>query len=174
MKKIMSLLAITVLFAACSVDDDSNEEVVTSIEGNYKLTAFTTTNAYDLNEDGTASTDVLAETGCLDNNRFVFATNNRGEVVNANSLDVTLTPVEGSTDEYEYTITCVDEPEFSAFVYNVEDDMVRVTSNGESFDGIISEDTITFTIEDGFNLEEEGPNGPVEISEDITLVYTKQ
>jgi len=71
------LLAIALVFAACSSDDDSNDTTA-NLEGTWKLTAFNTENAYDLNEDGTTSTSVMDETSCYQNETITFNADGTG------------------------------------------------------------------------------------------------
>ena len=65
MKKFIAMAAVALLSFSCS-DDDSNE-LVTSVEGTWTLTSFELNQALDINGDGTASTDMITESGCFGN-----------------------------------------------------------------------------------------------------------
>ena len=76
MKKIVLTLLIASVLFSCKKDDDGNTEI--AIDGIWRLTSFTTENAYDLNEDGTSSNDVISETSCYQNETLEFNADNTG------------------------------------------------------------------------------------------------
>jgi len=172
--KNLIILIIAITISSCSVDDNSKTKV-SGLEGTYRLTSYTVENPYDLNADGTATTNIIAETNCFNNNLFIFDVDNRGESQNATKLDIDLEP--NSNNQYEYSLNCIDTPDNTAFFYNIEDKIVRVTSSGNTIDGTLSDDdsTITFNIANGLTLPvEDGNGGVTETMQDIVLVYTLQ
>jgi uncharacterized lipoprotein YehR (DUF1307 family) len=176
MKKILLLLVVAVAVTACSKnDDDSGNNGSVSVEGNWKLTSFTTENEYDLNEDGTASNNVMTETGCYLNETIAFNGDATGTAQSTSYAEITLDLVAGTTNEYEYSIACVQENETTAFAWTQNGDTVVLTFAGFTYTGAKSDDTITIVLENGLAFEVEDDNGgTVMITEDITFVYTKQ
>ncbi len=174
MKKLFGLLLVAAAFTACSKDDD-NSNNSTSVEGNWKLTAFETENAYDLNNDGTASKSVMDETDCYQNETLSFDGNGTGEATSTSYADIQLTLVVGTTDEYEYTIDCVSETEVTPFVYTKEGNDVSLVVGGfGNANATISGNTLTYVIQEGLFIEVDDNGTTTTVTEDITFVYTKQ
>lgn len=90
MKKLF-LGAAALLALSCSSDDDGGN---VSVEGTWKLTKFELTDGIDFNNDGTASTNLRAETGCFTNSTIVFEDND-AVTFNMESIDVEPEEVEG-------------------------------------------------------------------------------
>ncbi|QNJ97758.1 lipocalin/fatty acid-binding family protein [Constantimarinum furrinae] len=176
MKRILLLLIVAVAVTACSKnDDDSGNNGSVSVEGNWKLTSFTTENEYDLNGDETASNDVMAETECYQNETIVFNGNASGTANSTSYADITLELVAGTTNEYEYSVTCVEEDDATQFAWVQTGDTVTLTFAGFSYIGTKVDDQITIVLEEGLAFEvEDGNGGTVLVTEDITFVYTKQ
>lgn len=161
------------LFTACSNDDDGGSNG-TSVEGNWRLTAFTTENNYDINEDGTATNDFMMETNCYSNETITFNSNNTGTVTSRSFADITLELVSGSTTDYEYSVDCVQETDNTTIVWAQSENIVTLTGPGIVYEGLISGSTLTFVIEEGVFIEVEDGSGTATTTEDITFVYTKQ
>ena len=174
MKRLMGFLFIATLLASCSSDDDNGNNG-TSLEGNWKLTAFETENAYDLNNDGTASKSVMDETNCYQNETIRFDADGTGEATSTSYADIQLTLVAGTTDEYEYTVDCVSETEVTPFVYDKDGNEVSLIITGAgNATATLSGNTLTYVIQDGFFVEVDENGTTVTVTEDITFVYTKQ
>lgn len=177
MKKIIALAAVALLGISCS-DDDSSETNggSTSIEGTWKLTAFTLNEGADLNNDGTASTDMISESGCYSNSSLVFSTNNVA-TINIEELEIDLDLVVGTEDSYEYSIDCVEAtPEVAA--YAVAGNTVNITvtdgEDSETIPLVKSNNTLTLTIPEFVDVPIE-ENGNVTYSfVGASLVFTKQ
>lgn len=105
MKKFIAIAAVALLGFSCS-DDDNSTVLTTSVEGTWTLTSFELNEAIDLNDDGTASTDMIAESGCFSNSAITFNDDNTA-TVSFEELDINVTPVEGTEDEYEYSVECL-------------------------------------------------------------------
>ncbi|MEZ4857604.1 MAG: hypothetical protein R2781_02215 [Flavobacteriaceae bacterium] len=172
MKKIAFTLLIATLLISCKKDDDGDSG--TSIEGTWKLTAFTTETGFDFNNDGTASTNLLAETNCYQNETLEFSSNGSGTATTRSYADITLDFVAGSTTEYEYTVNCIQETETSSFNWAQNGSNMVITATDFSYTGTISGATLTIIIPSGFVVEVEDGNGTAFTTEDITIVYTKQ
>ncbi|MEM0517765.1 MULTISPECIES: lipocalin family protein [Aequorivita] len=173
MKKLFGLLFLALAFTACSSDDDSSSNEA-SIEGTWKMTAFNTENAYDLNNDGTASTSVMDETNCYQNETIVFNADGTGTAFNTSYADIELTLVAGTTDEYEYTVTCVSEDDSTPFLYTQNGNTITLTMGGFNQDVTLSGNTLTYVFEEGFYVEVDNNGTTTTVTEDITFVFTKQ
>src|SRR5690606_8985173 len=98
-----------------------------------KMTAFNTENAYDLNGDGTISSDVMGQTNCYQNETIVFNSNNTGAEMSTSRLDINLELVAGSANEYEYNVECVSENSTKAFTWTNNGNTVIITQLGSAF-----------------------------------------
>ena len=74
MKRLMSVLFIAVLFAACSSDDDNSSEP--SIVGSWTLIELNAENPMDFNNDGTADRNILNEIPCYEGHASFTADGN--------------------------------------------------------------------------------------------------
>lgn len=177
MKKIIALAAVALMGISCS-DDDSSETNggSTSIEGTWELTAFTLNEEADLDNDGTASTDMMAESGCYSNSNLMFSSNNVA-TINIEELEIDLDLVVGTEDSYEYSIDCIGAtPEVAA--YTVAGNTVNITvtdgEDSESIPLVKSNNTLTLTIPEFVDVPVE-ENGNISYSfVGATLVFTKQ
>ncbi len=173
MKKVLSLLAIALVLISCSGDDDNKSSNV-AVEGTWKMTVFSGETAVDLDMDGDSSNNLITETGCYQNETFVFNADGTGAINSSSYLDITLEIVAGSTDDYEYTIDCVQENDSSVMTWIQSGNSVTVTSDGASFSGTKDGDEITFVIPNGYDLEVVEGDGTAYVIEDLTIVYEKQ
>jgi len=172
MKKVFSLLMITMLFAACSSDDDNGNGNV-ALEGTWKMTAFKSQNAYDINGNGIISNDIMQQTNCYQNETLVFNANVTGADISTSYAEIDLELVAGSTNEYQYTVSCVNENTTSAFTWNQSGNTVNISQSGITFSGTQSVNQITFVIPNGFPIEVTQGNGTAIVTEDLTIVYEK-
>lgn len=173
MRKLFGLLLVTIAFTGCSKDDDNNDNS-TSVEGTWKLTAFETENAYDLNNDGTASKSVMDETSCYQNEFIKFNADGTGQATSNSYAEIQLVLVAGTNDEYEYSIDCVSEIDVTPFVYIKDGNQVDLSVGGSNASATISGNTLTYVIQDGFFVEVDDNGTTTTVTEDITFVYTKQ
>ncbi|MXN91864.1 hypothetical protein GR160_11585 [Flavobacterium sp. Sd200] len=119
MKKIAALTIAVVVTLSCSGDDD-NDNV--SLTGTWKLTSATLPEAVDFNNDGTASTDVMTETGCLNNSTIVFTDNVATAIVNMQTVDIR------QQNNGTYTVECGEaETEYAPFAES--EHIVTLTSD---------------------------------------------
>ncbi|WP_447637035.1 hypothetical protein [Flavobacterium microcysteis] len=111
------------LALSCSSDDDSDTLSNAAIEGTWKLTKYELPSSFDLNNDGTASNNLLTEVSCTSNSSLVF---NAGSTVNFNfsEIYIDLEPVAG-TETYVYTTEC-DTFGNEAYPYTVSDNIVSI------------------------------------------------
>lgn len=104
MKK-LALIALAAFAMACS-DDDNNSatNVNASIDGTWKLTAFTLDEPVDLNSDNASSTNMMAETSCYGNSTITFVSGTNA-TINLQTLDITLM---SNAIETSLVVDCVD------------------------------------------------------------------
>lgn len=170
MKKVFSLVLFVVLFASCSSDDDNG----VAIEGTWKMTAFKSQNAYDLNGDGVISNDIMGQTNCYQNETLVFNSNGTGASFSTSFAEIELVLVTGTTDQYEYSVDCVIENFTSAFTWTQDGDNISITEFGQTDTGVQNGNKLTFVINDGFSIDITQGSGVVTIDEDLTLEFIKQ
>jgi len=170
MKKVFSLVLFAVLFASCSSDDDNS----VAIEGTWKMTAFKSQNAYDLNGDGIISNDIMGETNCYQNETLVFNSNGTGANLSTSYAEISLELVPGTTDEYQYSVACINENFTTAFTWSQDGDVVTVTESGVTASAVQDGTKLTLVIPNGFPIEVEQDGVIVELNENLTIEYTKQ
>lgn len=147
MKKVLLFASMAAVMASCSDDDSNNTS--TGLSGTWKVTSFTSATPIDINGDGTASPDLMAETGCYNNMKFVFSGSN-SVVLNAQEADFDLDSGE---------MTCVTVPAQNG-TYAQDGNNVTVTIDGEAFTLVKSGNTLTGTDDTDFGT--------------VTMVVTKQ
>lgn len=87
----LTFSCLILVFTSCETDTDANRnaadipntETMSMLEGTYILTTMDATPAADLNEDGTASVDLLSETDCFDVMEATFNSNGTFTATNA-------------------------------------------------------------------------------------------
>ncbi|WP_299126968.1 hypothetical protein [uncultured Winogradskyella sp.] len=167
-------LASLVLITSCESDDDASTNSDASIEGTWLLTAWNSSIPLDLNNDGTASTNLLDEVNCLTNETIVFDANG-GAVVNSTSfLDLEIFVESGTTDSFEFEVNCEFEDETFALAYTRVDNPVILTEIGESegFVGTLNGNELNLDLEEEFEIYDD--EFEVAGTIDLNIVYTKQ
>lgn len=182
------LLTVIVVFALNSCDNEplegfdlSNPAIqnptggtaqTTSIAGTWKLTAWNSTNPVDINNDGTASTNLLTEFNCYNNETIVFNADNTGTINNTSYADIELELVTGTTNTYEYTTTCIPEIETIPMTWTQAGNLVAVNDGSGAVNLSLSGNQLSILIPAGF--EAVSTDGMVTVEEDLTFIYTKQ
>lgn len=174
MKKLLLLAGVATCFTACTNDEElfGGFEEPFSAVGYWKLTSMTVETPVDINEDGTASTDFMAESGCYQNELMQLLPNNTGVIVSNSYLNIS---VEGSfPDEVTFTTECVNEIEETPITnYTINAETITITDgDGTVIAGTLVGNTMTFIIPDGQIYMDAEMN--VVLQEDLTMVYTKQ
>ncbi|NMH26939.1 lipocalin-like domain-containing protein [Flavobacterium silvaticum] len=159
MKKIMILAAAAVFSFGCSGNDD-NASGTTSIDGTWKLTALTSSQPTDANEDGVATTDLIAEAGCFDQTTLVFASNN---------TFVYNLMMPGTTTCFPFTAN-------GTYVASGNNIAATITVEGEADtqNFVQSGNTLTATVPDFYEIEVTVGGETTYESIDAVLVFTKQ
>ena len=174
--------------AKCSATDNSGwvgPTIVTAvgggpsgnITGQYKLTGFNTSVPTDLNGDGTASTNQLNETNCM-NNMFLTLNSNNTYVADSKGTEIEFGTDPG-TGEMTQTMTCFNDPNLSgtwsvsgtivSFSYVDPDTNLPVTDRFN-----LVGNTLQFTVTNGSVVGTATGGEPVYITCDLTMIYTKQ
>jgi hypothetical protein len=169
MKK-LALIALAAFAIACSDDDnDSATTVNASLDGTWKLTAFTLNEPVDLNGDNAATTNMIIESDCYDNSTIVFVSGTTA-TLNLQELDITLVATELGTD---LAVDCIDSVPM-VYTYTATDN--SVTFDGETVHTFTrSGNTLSVDLPTVAGVPVEGTDG--EITYDFvggTLVFTKQ
>jgi hypothetical protein len=174
MKKLVLLAGIAMSLTACTNDEElfGGFEPPFSAAGSWKLTAMTVETPVDINNDGTASTDFLAETGCYQNELIQLLPNNTGKFISNSYSQLT---VEGTfPDDVTFTQECIVELEETNITnYTILEQTISITdAEGSVFAGTLVGNTMTFIIPEG-QIYFDGELNIV-LQEDLTMVYTKQ
>ena len=160
---------VLVCFTSCSTDDmqDSNNS---SITGVWKLTAWNIDGGFDINNDGTVSTNLLNEIDCSRNETLFF--DNDG-VVSLNTTfnpDINIALLNIETSEYSFNVACDTEGVISlATSYTVNDSMIMIGESEAQIDG----NQIFLVFQDRIKIYNEDFTQVLE-TKDLTLVYNKQ
>ena len=173
-KLILSLLAAsTLVFTSCSSDDDGGSSGV-SMTGTWKLTAWNSSIGYDINNDGTASTNLLDEFDCYNNETVVVSSNNTAVVNSTSYADITAEITAGTTDEFTYTVDCVQENDSFPVTWSVSGNTITFDEGtATEVNGTISGNTISVVVPEGFVVYS-SDFSEILVSQDLTFVYTKQ
>ncbi len=168
----MTLLAVTV---SCSSDDDASGDDSLVNGETYLLTSFVTETSFDLDGDGNSSNDLLIETGCLQNNRLVFSTDTTVTAINETFLDIYVS--EDASGNLIQLVECEVDNESIALTFTQNGNAVSIVDEEETLVGVVSGNTIVFTLNEGFVgefLNDDGSEGTFELEENIILTYTRQ
>ena len=146
----------------------------TSIEGTWKLTAWNAANAVDINNDGTASINLLDELNCYDNETIVFNSDNTAISMSTTYAEIELFIVVGTTNQYTFTSTCVPEIENTNLTWVQSGNLVTTTDvvSGGTINFTLNGNQLSFLIPNGFDVS--NGSGTATVTEDLTFVYTKQ
>lgn len=175
MKNLLRFLVLVLLFSAASCTTNEDADTSGGLEGTWQMTLFDVGEAYDLNDDGTASSDVIAETGCYQNETLEFNSDGTGVSTNRSSADVEVTLVTGTTDEVMYTVTCIDDLLIQDFTWGLTGSTALITIDNFFITASLDGDTLTFTIPSGFSIDiPDGNGGLITLNSNVTVVYTRQ
>ena len=165
----LCLASFLVSFTSCTSDETEDSEV-SAILGVWKLTAWNINGAFDMNNDGSANSNLLNEIDCPSNETLVF--NNNGVV----SLNTTFNPeieialLDATSDLYQFDITCDTEGVVSlATEYSINDTLLMIGGN----EARIENDQIFIVFEERLKIYNQERTEIIE-TKDLTLVYSKQ
>ncbi len=167
------VLQITVNSLGDCTGDDNNEPDDAEVVGTWKLTAWNTTEATDINNDGTASINALDEIDCYDNETIVFNADNTGTVMSTTYAELSLTIEAGTTDSYIFTQECIDEIENTQITWTQTGNTIMITDEDDvEFSFTLSGNEMSNTVEEGFQVIN-SDDSTVTVNQDLTFVYTK-
>ncbi len=149
-----------------SYEDESNPTEEVEIPGTWKLTLIQLENAYDFNGDGTASSNLMSETNCYQNELINFNMDFTG-VATSNSY--ALITIENET----FTVECIQEVEDMALVWAKTGNTVTLTSDGQTFNATLEGNTLTYIVPEGFVVLDTDV-GTITLQQDMIFRYTKQ
>lgn len=164
-----SIQAIIDSLGDCSSDGGEPTEVV----GTWLLTAWNGTEAIDLNNDGTDSTNFLDEMDCYNNETIVFNPDGSGIAMSTSYADIEIFIEAGTTDSYDFTVTCIEEVENTDMTWTQSGNTVSITDAFGTTDWTLNGNTLSITIPEGFSVVNTD-DATVEVTQDLTFVYTKQ
>lgn len=151
--------------------DDTEEP--TSLVGTWLMTAWIGEESIDLNNDGVESLNFLDEMDCYNNETLVFNANNTVVAASNAYADIEFSIVTGTTNSYEYTITCIDEVDITNGTWTQSGNMVTISEGGESSQWTLIGNQLSIVIPSGF-VAYSSDDAEVTTIQDITLIYTKQ
>jgi hypothetical protein len=171
-KLLLTVLLSTVFFSCSSNDNDESTDV--SVEGTWKLTGYELENPYDINQDGSASTSVIDETSCYNNETIVFNQDNTGKIISRSYVDFSSEITIGGNSELSVALECIEEEETIDFSWNLEGNMLVLDASGEKTTMVVEGDDISYSIPKGYSFESVENNAIVTINENVTFTYTRQ
>ena len=172
MNKLIFNLCITlalVCFTSCSTDDakDSNNS---SITGVWLLTAWNIDEGFDINNDGTVSTNLLNEIDCSRNESLFFDKNGVVSLNTTFNPEIDIALLNDTTNEYSFNIVCDNEGVISlATTYTRNESVVFIGEREARIEGY----QIFLVFKDRLKIYNMDFTQVLE-TKDVTLVYDKQ
>ncbi len=166
MNKLFFLLCFALFLTGCSEEDSGDISIV----GTWKLTAWNVADGFDINDDGIASTNILDEIECTNNETLIFEANG---VVASNKTfnpEIAIILQEGTTNNYMFNVTC-DKQGVIGFATTYSQNIDTVTFNDK--ESTIIGNQLFCVIKDALKIYNEDFT-EVLATKDLTLVYTKQ
>ena len=174
-KHILSTLVIITMFTACKKDDINENPGPVTLVGTWKLTAWKSANAYDLNGDGTTNTNLLNEFDCYHNELIIFDDDRTGIMKNSSSTNVIATLVTGTENTYTYAITCIQEQDNSFFNWSrPNENTIAISESDETYNLNLNGNKISFLVDEFVVATDDSTTSYPVIIEDLIFVYTKQ
>lgn len=129
MKKIV-LLLLSVCVLSCSSDDDSNNDATPAIVGTWVISQFNVENdAFDLNDDGVESNELISESGCYQGEKLIFNADGTASITFTTYLELTLT---NSNNVETFSYTCeADNTMFNFTWSQLDNGLFVINSEGE-------------------------------------------
>ncbi|WP_458626952.1 hypothetical protein [Winogradskyella sp. PC D3.3] len=141
--------------------------------GTWKLVNWNTDLFRDINNDGVETGFYLDEIDCYNNETLTFNPNGTGTFFLRSKADITYTPVEGSSTDVDFSVTCIEISEDNAFTWSQFGNTVNIImSDGTSINYFRNGNSLFVALNDGF-FATSTVEGGADISERVTYVYTK-
>lgn len=168
MKKLFAIASVAFLALGCSGEDDGTI-VGASVEGTWDLTSFELNQAFDLNGDGTPSSNIFNETNCFQDTYIVFDDGNDATVY-FDDIVVNMDVVEGVE---VYSADCTASTSYTG-TYTVIGNNVTVTGEGQTIYLSRDGDTMTLIVPEMIEIPTEDGGIETVITVGATLVFTRQ
>ena len=170
---ILSLLTIAFLLFSCSSDDDNNNNTTAEIPGTWRLTSFLIESAIDLNNDGSASNDLIQETNCYQNETLVFNADGNMAANSTSFLEMEGV-IDATSGDLVITTDCVPDAFSESGTWTQNGASVTILVDGTPIVAVVSGNALTFQIPAGYQIPTNDNGTIVTVLENTTFVYTKQ
>lgn len=171
MKKLLLLVTTSIFLLSCNNDDEPSTSNVAA-EGTWKLTAFTTDEATDINNDGIETTNFIAETNCYNNSTITLSSGNIATAL-FQELDIELNLEVGTTNQYSYTVDCLGGTP-TAGTWSQNNNAITVNIEDEPLTFTLNENELTVVIPEFVQVESYNGTEIVTTFTGAKLVFTKQ
>lgn len=164
----------TLQLAVDALGDCTDENQQTSdLEGTWLLTAWLGESPFDLNNDGTESVNFLDEMDCYTNETIVFNSDGTAVAMSTSYAEFEVFIEVGTTDQYDYTITCIQENDNTDATWTQAGNSVTIEDEfGDVSEWTLSGNQLSIVVPEGFFAISE--DATLTVTEDLTFVYTKQ
>lgn len=146
---------------------------VFEIEGTWQLSLWISENLRDLDNDGVVTNQYLNEIDCYNNETITFNEDGTGTFFYRSTAEISYTPINNSTEEEDYAITCNVINESIQFTWVQVGNTYSITMpNSNVVNHFRNGNGLYVAYDDGFFVESTIDGFP-NISERITFVYYK-
>ncbi|GAA3654056.1 hypothetical protein [Flavivirga jejuensis] len=166
MNKLFYILCFVLVFTSCSSDDNDGVSII----GVWELTAWDVMDGFDINNDGTASTNIIDEIECTNNETLIFEDNGVMSSNETYNPDINIALLEGTTDEYMFNVSC-DEQGIIGFATSYSQTNNTVIFNDIEF--TVIDNQLFRVIKESVKIYNEDFTEVV-ATKDLKLVYTKR
>lgn len=151
--------------------DDTQQ--ATDVEGTWLLTAWLGENPYDLNNDGAVSFNFLDEMDCYNNETIVFNSDGTAIAMSTSYAEFEVFLESGTTDEYDYSVDCIQEIDNTNATWTQSGSTVTISDeDGQVLDWTLNSNQLLIVIPSAFYAA--SSDLTIEVTEDLTFIYTKQ
>lgn len=170
MKKLLLQFCLILVFIfsnSCSKDDNIDKS---SLEGTWKLTAFTLKIPLDLNNDGIETSSFMP--GCLNGSALNFTDMTRGSLFFNSIVSYNTTVEDGNLF---FMTSCSTDSDRAALpiTYTLDDEIITISSESQLYLLTIDGNELFMEIPGGFNAYDID-TFETTVSQDITYIFTKQ
>ena len=153
--------------------DCTNEQTTEGLVGTWLLTAWLGEEPIDLNNDGVESINFLEEMDCYSNETIVFNSDNTGTATSTSYAEFEFIIEVGTTNSFEYTITCIDETEITNATWSQNGNIITISDEFGETEWTLNGNQLSIFVPSGF-FAFNSDDAEVTTIQDLTFVYTKQ
>ncbi|BAO77129.1 hypothetical protein [Winogradskyella sp. PG-2] len=150
------------------------EPVFVETVGTWRLEAWLTDQARDIDNDGEVTNDYLEDIDCYTNETITFYSDGTGVLYLRSVADITYTPIDGSPNEEDFFVTCnaisIDRP-FN-WVQIGNNTLIFTMEDGSIVNYFRNSNSLFIAIDNAFSATST-VDGVSQINERITYVYVK-